>query len=89
MFERLNGLRENAEPAISCTGPGPATKKKRYCIPVVGRKRKMHRQICLCGKAGERRTHTVGQCQIHKEEGDVLGEETRKIGECDIPGRED
>ena len=49
----------------------------------------MHRQICLCGKAGERRTHTVGQCQIHKEEGDVLGEETRKIGECDIPGRED
>ena len=28
VFARPNGLRENAETAISCRGPGPARKKK-------------------------------------------------------------
>ena len=28
VFARANGLRENAETAISCRGPGPARKKK-------------------------------------------------------------
>lgn len=36
-----NGLvRENAETAIACWGPGPARKKR---IPVVERREKMHR----------------------------------------------
>ena len=34
---RRNGLRKNAETAISCRGPGP-TRKERD-IPVVGRRR--------------------------------------------------
>ena len=43
VFARSNGLRENAETAISCRGPGPARKKKEVCIPVVERRRnKMH-----------------------------------------------
>ena len=42
VFARPNGLRENAESAISCRGPGRARKKKE--VPVVqGRKKKMHR----------------------------------------------
>ena len=31
VFARPNGLRENAETAISCRGPGPARKKKEVC----------------------------------------------------------
>ena len=31
VFARSNGLRENAETAISCRGPGPARKKKEVC----------------------------------------------------------
>ena len=34
------------------------------------------------GKAVESRTHVVGECQMYKEERDVL-EEMRKIGERD------
>ena len=34
-----------------------------------------------CGKANESRTHIVGECEIYKEEQDVLEGETRKIGE--------
>ena len=46
VFTRPNGLRENAENAISCRGPGPARKKKRVYhtrIPIVGwRRTKAH-----------------------------------------------
>ena len=38
-------------------------------------------QMCLCGKAVENRTHTVGEYEIYKEELDVL-EGMRKIDEC-------
>ena len=38
-------------------------------------------QMCPCGKAVESRTHIVGECEIYKEERDVL-EEMRKIDEC-------
>ena len=38
-------------------------------------------QMCPCGKAVvQSRTHIVGECEIFKEERDVL--EVRKIGEC-------
>ena len=39
--------------------------------------------MCLCGKAIDDRTHVVGDCEMYKEERDVL-EEVRKLGECDM-----
>ena len=39
-------------------------------------------QMCPCGKAIERRTHIVGECEIRKEERGVLEGEMRKIDEC-------
>ena len=41
-------------------------------------------QMCPYGKAAERKTHIVGECEIYKEERDVLQEEMREIDECDI-----
>ena len=38
-------------------------------------------QACPCGKAVESRTHTVGECEIYKEERGVF-EEMRKLDEC-------
>ena len=44
VFARPNGLRENAETAISCRGPGPARKKREvYRSVVEGKRKKMHR----------------------------------------------
>ena len=40
--------------------------------------------MCPCGKAIESRTHLVGECEIYKEEQDVLEEEMREIHECDL-----
>ena len=37
-------------------------------------------KTCPGGKAVESRTHTVGECEIYKEERDVL--EMRKMDEC-------
>ena len=37
-----------------------------------------------CGKAIESRTHIVGECDIYKEEWDVLEEEMKEIGERDM-----
>ena len=39
--------------------------------------------MCPCGKAVESRTHIVGECEMYKEEPDVL-EEMRKMDECDM-----
>ena len=39
--------------------------------------------MCPCGKAVESRARTLGECEICKEERDVL-EEKRKIDECDM-----
>ena len=38
-------------------------------------------QMCPCGKAAESRTHIVGECEIYKEERDVLrgDEENRRM----------
>ena len=38
--------------------------------------------MCSCGIAVESRTHIVGECEIYKDERDVL--EMRKIDECDM-----
>ena len=74
---RPNGLRENAEAAISCRGLG-LVRKKRYTS---SREEKGEdAQMCPCGKAVESRTHIVGECEMYQEEGDVL--EIRKIDDC-------
>ena len=50
-----DGLRENAETAISCRGPGPA-RKKRY-TSTRSREEEEDAQMCLCGKAIEQNSH--------------------------------
>ena len=75
---RPNGLRENAETAISCRGPGPARKKKH----ANSREEEEIAQTCRCVKAVESRTRIVGERGIHKEERHVLEGEMRKIDEC-------
>ena len=74
MFARPNGLRENAETAISCRGPGPTRKKEVYQQWEEGEE---DARTCPCGKAIESRSGTVGECKMHKKESDVL-EEMRK-----------
>ena len=39
--------------------------------------------MCPCGTTIESRTHTVGECDIYKEERDAL-EEMKKLDVCDI-----
>ena len=42
-------------------------------------------QMCPCGKAIESRTPIVGECEVYKEERDVLEEEMmREMDECDM-----
>ena len=38
-------------------------------------------QMCPCGKAVGSRTHIVGECEIYKEERDLL-DEMRKLDKC-------
>ena len=40
--------------------------------------------MCPCGTTIESRTHIVGECEIYKEERDVLEEEMRKFDVCDM-----
>ena len=49
VFARPNGRRENAETAISCRGPGPASKE---CNSSRGEEEE-RTQMCPCGKAVE------------------------------------
>ena len=44
----------------------------------------VHAQMCLHGKAIESKTHIVGECEVYKEERDVLEKETRQIDKCEI-----
>ena len=48
---RPYGLRENAENAVFCRGPGPARKKKKRYTG--NRMEEEDAQICPCGKAIE------------------------------------
>ena len=50
VFALPNGLRENAETAISCRGPGPARKKR--CAS----SREDEEHMCPCGKTLESRS---------------------------------
>ena len=44
----------------------------------------MDAHMCPCGTTIESRTHTVGECEIYKEERDALEEEMRKLDVCDM-----
>ena len=82
VLPRPNGLRENAETVISCRGPGPARDKKEVPgIPVVRKRKKIH--ICALVAKQSSRTHVVGECEMYKEERDVL-DEMSKIDERDM-----
>ena len=39
-------------------------------------------QNCPCGNADENRTHKVGECELYKEDRNVLEEEMMKIDGC-------
>ena len=40
--------------------------------------------MCPCGTIIESRAHIVGECEVYKDERDVLVEEMRKLDECDM-----
>ena len=44
----------------------------------------MATHMCPCGTTIESRTHTVGECEIYKEERDSLEEEMRKLDARDM-----
>ena len=52
VFARPNGPRENAESAISGTGPGP-TRKKRYTSSREEEEEEEDAQMCPCGNRVE------------------------------------
>ena len=72
VLARSNGPRENAETVISCRGPEPARKKKELRHTGSREEQEEDAQLWPCGKAIESRTHIVGECEIYKEEWDVL-----------------
>ncbi|CAM9303991.1 unnamed protein product, partial [Sphacelaria rigidula] len=45
-------------------------RKKRYSSRRV--EEEVDRQNCLCGEGVESRSHTVAECELYKEERDVL-----------------
>ena len=68
-------------------GPGPTRKKKE--IPGTRYTSSPEEEgvatiTCPCGTTIQRRTHIVGECEIYKEERDVLVEEMKKLPECDV-----
>ena len=63
---------------FSCRGSGPA-RKKWY----TSSREEDDAQMCPSGKSTESRTHNVAECEMYKEQWDVLGE-MRKIYECNM-----
>ena len=55
-------------------------KRKRYTS---NREEEVDAQMFPCGEAIESRTHVAGECEIYKEERDVLEEEMREIDKCE------
>ena len=58
----------------------PERRRYVYVPPVVGRRRKMHR--CALVAKQQSRTHIMGECEMYKEELDVLEEDMEKIHVC-------
>ena len=40
--------------------------------------------MCPCGTTIESGTHIVGECEVYKEQRDMLDEEIWKVDECDM-----
>ena len=57
-------------------------RRKKYTSS--GEEEEINAQMCPSGKALESRTHTVGECEMYKEERDVLEKEMRETDECDM-----
>ena len=57
-------------------------RRKRYTSS--RKEEEVDAQMSLWGEAVERRTHILGECEMCKEERDVLEEEVRAMGKCDM-----
>ena len=68
-------LREKAETAISCRGPGP-TRKKSYTSS--REEEDVATNMCPCCATIESRTHIV-ECEIDTEEWDALDKKMRNL----------
>ena len=64
-----------------------AERRKRYAVPWYissQEEEEEDAQMYPCGKAIESKAHIVGECEVRKEERDMLEEETRKTGDCNL-----
>ena len=59
-------------------------RRKRYEYTSSLGEEEVDAQMCLCGKAIERRTCILGDCEMYKEERHVLEEDMGEIDECDM-----
>ena len=57
-------------------------RRKRYTSS--REKEDVDAHMCPCGTTKESRTHIIGQCELYKEERDVLAEEMRKLDGRDM-----
>ena len=84
MFARPNGLRENTEISFSRRGPGSARRKKEvYCTSNRVEEEEGAQEVLLW-HADDTRTHIAGECELYKEQRNVLEEERSKIDGCDL-----
>ena len=81
VFARPNGLREKAETEIPCRGHLP---ERRKTYTSSREEEDVEVRMCPCGTTIESRTHIVRECEIYKEELNVLEEEMRQLGVCDM-----
>ena len=85
----LHGSMDFAETMVSCSfrveDLNLPQRRKKYTS---GRREEgVDAHMCSCGEAIERRTHSMGECEMYTEGRDVLEEDNmRKIGERDLEG---
>ena len=94
----IHGVEEDVGTKTYLHGPMDYAKKLKLRFRVgdldLPEKRKRHTSsreeedvatnMCPCGTTIEGRTHTVGECEIYKEERDALEGEMRKLNVCDM-----
>ena len=74
-------MQKQLEITISDRGPRPPERRKRYTS---SRVEDEDAQTCPCGKARESRIHIVAECELYKDERDILDEEMREVKEGGI-----
>ena len=82
MFARPNGLRENGELRFRVGEVDLPERRERYTSSRE-EEGEVDAQMCPCGEAIESRSHVVGECEMYKEEREVL-EEMREVDECEM-----